>query len=46
MTAVADVSKGQTDQLYKGDLQTQTKLAMRHRACPGYPCIGIFTDII
>ncbi len=30
MTAVADVSKGQTNMSYKGELQTLTKLSMRH----------------
>ncbi len=47
MTAVADVSKGQTDMSYKGELQTLTKLSMRpviqpyirvhynHTHCPG-----------
>ncbi len=29
-TAVADVSKGQTDMSYTGELQTLTKLSMRH----------------
>ncbi len=28
-TVVADVSKGQTDMSYKGELQTLTKLSMR-----------------
>ncbi len=31
MTAVAGVSKGQTDMSYKGVLQTFTKLTMRHQ---------------
>ncbi len=35
MTAVAGVSKGQTDMSYKGELQTPTKLSMRHQVCPG-----------
>ncbi len=30
-TAVADVSKGQTDMSHKGELQTLTKLSMRHQ---------------
>ncbi len=33
-TAVADVSKGQTDMSYKGELQILTKLSMRHQVCP------------
>ncbi len=27
-------SKGQTDMSYKGELQTLTKLSMRHQICP------------
>ncbi len=38
MTAVADVSKGKTDISYKGELQTLTKLNMRHQVCPGETC--------
>ncbi len=38
MTAVADVSKGQTDMSYKGELQTLTKLSMRHHVCPSETC--------
>ncbi len=33
-TAAADVSKGQTDISHKGELQTLTKLSMRHQICP------------
>ncbi len=29
-TALADVSKGQTDMSHKGELQRLTKLSMRH----------------
>ncbi len=38
MTAVAGVSKGQTDMSYKGELQTLTKLSMRHQVCTGETC--------
>ncbi len=31
VTAVADVSKAQTDMSYKHELQTLTKLSMRHQ---------------
>ncbi len=34
MTAVADVSKGQTDMSTKGELQTLAKHSMRHQVCP------------
>ncbi len=34
-TAVADVSIGQTDMSYKGELQTLTKLSRRHEVCLG-----------
>ncbi len=37
ITAVANVSKGQTDMWFKGDLQTPPKLSMRHQVCPGEP---------
>ncbi len=37
-TAVAYVSKGQTDMSYKGEFQTLTKLSMRHQVCPGETC--------
>ncbi len=37
-TAVANVSKGQTDMSYKGELQILTKLSMRHQVCPGETC--------
>ncbi len=33
-TAVADVSKWQTDMSHKGELQTLTKLSMRQQVCP------------
>ncbi len=33
MTAVADVNKGQKEMSYKGELQTLTKLSMRHQVC-------------
>ncbi len=32
-TAVANVSKGQTDMSHKGELQTLTKLSMRNQVC-------------
>ncbi len=32
-TAVADVSNGQTDMSHKGELETLTKLSMRHKVC-------------
>ncbi len=34
-TVVADVSKGQSDISYKGDLQALTKLRIRYQAYPG-----------
>ncbi len=40
-TAVADVSKGQTDMSYKGELETLTKLSMRHQVCPSETCRAI-----
>ncbi len=45
-TAVADVSKGQTDMLYKGELQTLTKLSMRHQVCPSEICHVIISECI
>ncbi len=41
MTAAADVSKGQTDMPCKGELQTMTKLSIRHLVCPGEDCCTI-----
>ncbi len=38
LTAVANNSKGQTDMSYKGELQTLTKLSMKHQVCPGETC--------
>ncbi len=38
MTAIADVSKGQTDMAYKGELQIFTKQIMRYYVCPGEAC--------
>ncbi len=38
MTSVANVSKEQTDMSYKGELQTLTKLSMRHKVYPGETC--------
>ncbi len=35
MTDVTYVSKGQTD---KGELQTLTKLSMKHQVCPSETC--------
>ncbi len=37
-TAVANVSKGQTDMSHKGELQTLTKLSMRHQVYPNDTC--------
>ncbi len=38
---VADVIKGQTDISYKGELQTLSKLSMRHQVCPSETCHGV-----
>ncbi len=38
MAAVANVSIGQTDMSCKGELQTLTKLSVRHQICPGENC--------
>ncbi len=40
-TAVADVNKGQTDMSHKRELQTLTKLSMRHQVCPSEICCTI-----
>ncbi len=45
-TAVADVSKGKTDMSYKGELQTLTKLSMRHQVCPSETCHAIISGSI
>ncbi len=45
-TAVADVSKGQIDMSYKGELQTLTKLRMRHQICPSETCRAIISESI
>ncbi len=37
-TAVADVSKGQTNMSHKGEIQTLTKLSMRHQVGPSEIC--------
>ncbi len=34
-TAVADVSKGQTNMSYKGEIQTLTNLSMKYQVRPG-----------
>ncbi len=34
-------SKGQTDMSYKGELQTLTKLSMRHEVCRSETCRAI-----
>ncbi len=39
----ADVSKGQTDVSYKGELQTLTKLSIRHQVCPSETCCAIIS---
>ncbi len=38
ITAAADVSKGQTDMSYKGELQTFAKHSMRQQVCPSETC--------
>ncbi len=43
MTAVADVSKRQTD---KGEFQILTKLSMRHQVCPGETCCTTISESI
>ncbi len=45
-TAVADVSKGQTDMSHTGDLQTLTKLSMRYQVCPSEICCTIILESI
>ncbi len=45
MIAVADVSKGQTDMSYKSELQTLTKLSLRHQVCPGKTCHTTISEI-
>ncbi len=42
-TAVADVIKGQTNMSHKGELQTLTKLNMKHQVCPGETCCMIIS---
>ncbi len=42
-TAIADVSKGQTD---KGELQTLIKLSMRHQVCHNETCHMIISESI
>ncbi len=46
MTAVTDVSKGQTYMSYIGELQTLTKLNIRHKVCPGENCWTTISDSI
>ncbi len=38
LTAVADVSKGQTDMTYQGEHQTLPKQSMIHQVCPSEAC--------
>ncbi len=45
-SAVADASKRQTDVLYKGELQTLTKLSMIHQVCPSETCRVIISESI
>ncbi len=45
-TAVANVSKGQTDMSHKGMLQTLTKLSMRYQVCPSETCCAIISESI
>ncbi len=45
-TVVADVSKGQIDMSYKGELQTLVKLSMRHKVCPSETCCVIISESI
>ncbi len=44
-TAVADISKGQTDMSYKSELQTLTKLSMRHQVCHSETCQALVLPI-
>ncbi len=44
MTAVANVSKGQTYMSYKGEFQTLTKLIMRHQVCPAETCHATISE--
>ncbi len=41
---VTNVSKGQTDIAYKGELQTLTKLSMRHQICPSETCYTTISE--
>ncbi len=45
-TAVANVSKWQTYMSHKGELQTLTKLSMRHQACLSETCRMIISESI
>ncbi len=44
MSAVANVSKGQTDMSYKRELQTLTELGMRQQVCPGETCCTAISE--
>ncbi len=44
-TAVANVSKGQTDMSHKGEFQTLTKLSMRHQVCPSETCRTVISRV-
>ncbi len=44
MIAVANVSKGQTDMSYKGELQSLTKLSMRYQVCHSETCCTIISE--
>ncbi len=46
MTNIADVSKGQTDMSYKGELQTPTKVSMRQQICPSQTCCTTMLESI
>ncbi len=46
MTAVADVSKGQRDMSYKGELQTLTKLSKRHQVGPSVQRMSMICHLL
>ncbi len=43
MATVVDVSKGQRDMSYKGELQTFNNVSMRHQVCPDETISQSFT---
>ncbi len=46
MTAEFDVSKGQTDMSYKGELQTLTNLSVKQQGCPDETCCTTISESI